>query len=177
MPAAAARPSAEPKRSRSPVDRKGSPECARDYLSGEPPHAFHVVVPPPPATRARRRSHLIVPYYVPTVYRDTIPPAQVGRQLCRGAVHLRGEPLGVVHEAFVLDAYRDAVDRPAASMPDDVQVAHALGYLAVVRTDDVVGGDIRGGVGTSLSPRTKSPGSRGSLSCLSAALRGWPPCS
>ena len=89
----------------------------RSYLSGEPPHAFHVVIPPPPATRARRRSHLIVSYYVPTVYRDAVPPAQVGRQLCRGAVHLRSEPLGVVHEAFVLDAYRDAVDRPVASMP------------------------------------------------------------
>src|SRR3712207_4241416 len=99
-----------------------------------------------PAALTGAARHLVVPDYVLPVYRDAVPPAQVGRQLCRGAVHLRSEPLGVVYEAFVLDAYRDAVDRPVASMPGDVDVAHALGYLAVVRTDDVVGGGIRGGV-------------------------------
>src|SRR5215217_6041625 len=112
---------------------------------GIPPHELHVIIPPPPGAGAIGVGDLVVPDYVLTVYRDTVPSAQVRNEPRRGTVHFRAEPRGIVEESLVLDAQRGPVHVPSAGVPGHVCIVDALCYLAVSGADYVVGRDFGAG--------------------------------
>ena len=60
------------------------------FASCVPPHELHVVIPPPPGAGALCSGDLVMPDNVITVYRNTVPSAQVRDEPRRGTVHRGG---------------------------------------------------------------------------------------